>query len=84
MTIQSDGGKARAAKLTKERRVEIARLAAAKRWAPKPDRILVQVDFPRDIWAAIEARAKAKGIRPGAWMVRLARQALIEVVTADG
>ena len=29
------GGKARAAKMTPERRTEIARKAAAKRWAPK-------------------------------------------------
>ena len=29
------GGKARAAKMTSERRTEIARKAAAKRWAPK-------------------------------------------------
>lgn len=29
------GGKARAAKLTKEQRVEIARRAAVKRWAAK-------------------------------------------------
>jgi hypothetical protein len=32
------GGKARAAKLTKERRVEIAREAAAKRWGKKGSR----------------------------------------------
>ena len=33
----SKGGKARAAKLTKERRAEIARAAAAKRWGKSVD-----------------------------------------------
>lgn len=36
MTMQSAGGKARAAKLSPERRAEIARKAAAARWGEMP------------------------------------------------
>ncbi len=34
--LGAKGGAARAAKMTRERRAEIARTAAAKRWAKKP------------------------------------------------
>lgn len=70
--MQSKGGKARAEKLTPERRAAIASKAAKQRWAArKPGMVTKSVTMPAEHWAFVLERCKALKLQPSDWIMRL-------------
>jgi|SRR5579871_2158862 len=73
-SMQSRGGKARAEKLSPERRRAIASEAARKRWAGRePGTVTKSVTMPAEQWAFVLERAKARDISPSDWMTRMVK-----------
>lgn len=73
------GGRARAEKLSPERRVEIAREAAEKRWANRNPREMVTHEalpiLPSDLQAFVAAQAKERNVTPSNFIERCVRAA---------
>lgn len=71
-SMQSKGGRARAEKLSPERRSEISTQAALARWGQKDGRreVAKSIRFDPALWLWIVERAGQRDVTPNAWLVR--------------